>query len=408
MNIIEKRSRIRDLKKAGTIPAHAAPMGSVIVSLTNEDADRILAQWDTEFPGYTGAPAFERGVTQRELEPAPAAPRSNGNGHAQPQPAPAGDLAAIIAALVAPHVQSSVSQEQFDTLATQSETLAARLEEIAAQVQPRQTREIVVSLPDGAKREIGTAHYRFDDLLTVVSCNVPAYLPGPAGSFKSHTAALCAKALGLEFSAVSVCQQTTAVTLLGYMNAAGNYVTTDFRRRYEHGGVFLLDEIDNGNANTISVLNAATSNGHCAFPDGMIARHPDFRLIATANTYGNGGNSQYVGRNPLDAATLDRFAFLQWGYDEHLEELIANGSTTIPAQVKPKGTILPADQWPAKIRALRRAVESLGSRLIISPRATFNGARLLSAGMDLETVMEVVIWKGTSAEERQKIEARAN
>ena len=392
MNIIEKRSRIRDLKKAGTIPAHAAPMGSVIVSLTNEEADRILSQWDTEFEGYTGgAPEFERGVTQRELEPSPApAPRTNGNGHAHPQPAPAGDLAAIIAALVAPHVNASVSQEQFDTLANQSATLAARLEEIAAQVTKTAPREIAVTLPNGTRREIGRAHKGFDDLLTVVSCRLHAFLVGPAGSFKTTTAHKVAEALGLEFSSLSICQQTTQVSLLGYMNATGHYVTTEFRKRYQEGGVFLLDEIDNGNANVLAVLNSALANGHCAFPDGMIAHHPDFRLIATANTYGNGGNAQYVGRCQLDAATLDRFAFLDWQYDEEMEREIAGN-----------------DAWTDRVFALRHAAAALGSRLIISPRATFEGAALIAAGMDRAKVEALKIWKGTSPEERRKIEAQA-
>lgn len=410
MSIIEKRSRIRDLKKAGIIPASVAPLGTVIAGMSVEDADRILAAYDTEHPQYSPdhAPSFERGVSQRELE-TPAPRYTNGNGHAHPQPAPAGDLAAIIAALVAPHVQSSVSQDQFDALASQSATLAEKLEEIAAKVSTTkpEPREIRVIRPDETKHEIGRAHYRFPDLLTVVSLGIPAYLPGPAGSFKTSTAHQVAEALGMPFSSISVCAQTTQVALFGYMNAAGEYVTTEFRKRYQHGGIFLLDEMDNGNANVLSALNSAISNGHCAFPDGMIARHPDFRLIATANTYGNGGSAQYVGRCQLDAATLDRFAFLQWEYDEQLEELIATGSTTLPNRPETKGTTFPADQWPEKVRAYRAAAASLGSRLIISPRATFHGCKLLAAGMSLEAVKEAVLWKGTSPEERAKIEARA-
>lgn len=399
MNIIEKRDRIRELKKAGTIPAHSAPLGTVIAGMSVADADAILAAYDESFPGYTGnAPTFERGVNQEELaemkrdvaEIRAEKARTNGNGHAHPQPAPAGDLAAIIAALVAPHVNASVSQEQFDTLAEQSATLAARLEEIAAQVTKPAPREIAVTLPDGTRREIGRAHKGFNDLLTVISCGLHAFLVGPAGSFKTSTAHQVAKALNLEFSAISVCQQTTQVALFGYMDATGTYRGTEFRKRYEQGGIFLLDEIDNGNANVLAALNSALANGHCAFPDGMIARHPEFRLIATANTYGNGGNAQYVGRCQLDAATLDRFAFLDWPYDEEMEREIAGN-----------------DAWTDRVFALRRAAASLGSRLIISPRATFEGAKLIAAGMPISRVEELKIWKGTSPEERRKIEAQA-
>jgi len=55
-------------------------------------------------------------------------------------------------------------------------------------------------------------------------------------------------------------------------------------------------------------VNRALANGHLATPKGRVARHPDTVIIATANTYGTGANRQYVGRNQLDAATLDRFA----------------------------------------------------------------------------------------------------
>lgn len=390
MNILDKRTRVRDLKKSGVIPAHSAPAGTSIAAMTIEEADRILSQWDTEFPGYTGAPSTQRGVNQRELEPAPApAPRPT-NGHHQQQPAPAGDLASLIAAAVAPHVSGNVSQAQFDALAAESQTLRDQLAEIAAKIGDREPRELRVILPDGSKHDVGRVHKGFDDLLTVVSCRLHAFLVGPAGSFKTTTAHRVADALGLAFSSLSICQQTTQVSLLGYMNATGGYVTTEFRKRYEEGGVFLLDEIDNGNANVLAVLNSALANGECAFPDGMIARHPDFRLIATANTYGNGGNAQYVGRCQLDAATLDRFAFLDWQYDEELEREIAGN-----------------DAWTDRIFALRRAAASLGSRLIISPRATFEGAALLAAGMKRDRVEEIKIWKGIAPEERRKIEAAA-
>ena len=264
MSIIEKRTRVRELKKSGIIPAHSAPAGVLIAAMTNEEADALLAAYDTESKTFNPAsvPTFERGVTQRELE-ATAPSYTNGNGHAHhPQPAPAGDLAAIIAHLVAPHVQSSVSQEQFDELAEISAALALRIAELAAFVETKKTtpREIVVSLPDGTRRDIGRAHKDFDDLLTVVSCGLHAFLVGPAGSFKTSTAHKVAEALALEFSSLSICQQTTQVSLLGYLNATGNYVTTEFRKRYEQGGVFLLDEIDNGNANVLAVLNSALAN----------------------------------------------------------------------------------------------------------------------------------------------------
>ena len=59
-----------------------------------------------------------------------------------------------------------------------------------------------------------------------------------------------------------------------------------------------------------------------AFPHETIDRHPDFRIIAAANTWGKGADLQYVGRNALDAATLDRFDNIFFDYDKHLEECL--------------------------------------------------------------------------------------
>ena len=400
MNIIEKRTRVRELKKSGIIPAHSAPAGVLIAAMTNEDADAVLSAYDPESSTFNPAsvPAFERGVNQRELTPTPRQHGSNGhaNGHAHhPQPAPAGDLAAIIAHLVAPHVQSSVSQEQFDALAATSAELSARLDEIALSAASREMREIRVILPTGEKKEIGKAHKTFPSLLKVLTTKsgskwLAPYLVGPAGSFKTSAAIQAAEALGLEFSGISVCQQTTQVSFFGYMDGHGKYVPTEFRRRYENGGIFLADEIDKGNANVLAVLNSALENGRCGFPDGMIKRHEDFRFIATANTYGKGGSTQYVGSCQMDDATLDRFTFLEWNYDEELEREIGTN-----------------DAWTDRVFSLRAAAASLRSRIIISPRATFEGAALIASGFTFEDAESMKIWKGTSPEERQKIEAAA-
>ena len=261
--------------------------------------------------------------------------------------------------------------------------LIDRVDELERNASPR---EIEVVKPQKAPVKMGLQHREFETLLTAVTCGLHAYLVGAAGSFKTSAAGAVAKALDLECSSISVCQQTTAVALLGYMDARGAYVPTEFRKRYEEGGVFILDEIDNGNANVISVLNSALANGSCAFADGMVKRHEDFRLVATANTHGLGANAQYVGRCQLDAATLDRFAFIAWDYDEAMEKEIASNA-----------------DWCKRVIALRHSAQALKSRIVISPRATFSGEKLLAAGMAQDKVEDLTIWGGSSSEEKKKI-----
>ena len=314
-----------------------------------------------------------------KAEPAPApAPVVDIN------PAPAGDKIAQVAIDLA-HVLANAGGKD-DELRAKVE----KIEQDIADLQGNQVKDLHIQIADRPKVNAGKVHKSFEDLLIVAQCRQHAFLTGAAGSFKTSSAEKVAEVLELEHSAVSVCAQTTASTLLGYMNAVGDYVSTEFRKRYEHGGVFILDEIDNGNANVLAVLNSALANGSCAFPDGMVKRHEDFILVATANTYGTGANAQYVGRNALDAATLDRFNTIQWDYDEELEYSIC------------------PTQWCKHVQLIRKAVANLGIKTVISPRATFNGQKLLDAGMDIAKVEAQLLWRGLDSAKIDKILAEAN
>lgn len=165
----------------------------------------------------------------------------------------------------------------------------------------------------------GVCHSKTAKVLAVLKAKEYAYLHGPAGTGKSKIGESVATALDLPFYPMSVCAQSTKSDLAGYMDAHGNYVSTIFRKAYEHGGVFLLDEVDNGNANVLNVLNNALANSCMAFPDGMVNKHPDFKCLAAANTFGTGASEQYIGRNALDAAFKDRFVSIGIFYEQDLE-----------------------------------------------------------------------------------------
>jgi cobaltochelatase CobS len=229
-------------------------------------------------------------------------------------------------------------------------------------------------------------HYKFHDLLSVINCRLNALLVGPAGSGKTSGGYNVATHLKLPFYSISVGLQTTKSEFFGYMNADGKYVSTLFRKAFEKGGIFLLDEMDAGNANVITAINQALANNYCAFPDGMVSKHKDFVVIASANTYGTGANRDYVGRNQLDAATLDRFVIIEWGYDEELEDSL----------VKNK-------EWLKFIRKCRHNANVNSIRTVISPRASMSGEKLLAEGLDFNTVVEMVLTKGLNETEKSKL-----
>jgi cobaltochelatase CobS len=260
----------------------------------------------------------------------------------------------------------------------------------------------------------GTAlmHYKFPLLAAAVAARVNIMLVGPAGSGKTTAAAQVAKALDLPFYGTGAIN--TEYKLSGFIDAQGRVISTAFRKAFEHGGVFLFDEIDGSLPGALLAFNSALANDWYDFPDANIKRHDNFRVIAGANTFGTGADRQYVGRNQLDAASLDRYAVLDWGYDEVLEAAMigadAPKGAPVPRSIEP----LPAErvqavavQWVERVRKVRGAVNDLKVRHVVSPRATVNGARLLAAGFTWSEAEDAVIWKGLDADTRGKVIAKA-
>jgi cobaltochelatase CobS len=233
-------------------------------------------------------------------------------------------------------------------------------------------------------------HKQLPELILAMSAGLNVALVGPAGSGK--TTAFEQAAAVLELTPYLQGAVQGAHELLGYKDAHGNYHTTPFRQSFEHGGAACLDELDGGDAGGLLVANSATANGCMAFPDSPfpVRKHESWLCVACMNTYGNGADRMYVGRNQLDAATLDRFVFINWRYDETLERAIAGN-----------------DSWVDRVQALRRGADKEKARLIISPRASINGAKLLAAGATMSRVEELCVWKGTDAETRRRIETAA-
>jgi cobaltochelatase CobS len=241
---------------------------------------------------------------------------------------------------------------------------------------------------------VGVAHKDFEQLLRACSARdadghrLNIWLTGPAGSGKTTAAKKVAQALGLPFYFTGAVD--TEYKLLGFVDANGRLNSRPFRQAYEHGGVFLFDEVDASLPGATLAFNAALANGVADFPDGMVERHPDFVCIAAANTWGTGGTVEYVGRNRLDAAFVDRFVQIMWGYDEELEEALA-----------------PNKEWCGKVRKWRAAAAKMGLKVIVSPRSTYFGASLLEAGIPEEQVIEMTVRKGMTADQWTSVRAAA-
>jgi MoxR-like ATPase len=227
-------------------------------------------------------------------------------------------------------------------------------------------------------------HCQFLVLLKLLQAKVNVYLVGPTGSGKTFAAKQCAKELGVKFYFTG--SVASEFKLTGFVDAKGKVVRTAFREAFEKGGLFLFDEIDGSYPQAVLAFNAALANDCMDFPDRRVKRHKDFYCIAAANTYGQGADRQYVGRNQLDAASLDRFVFVDWKYDKKLELKLAGNA-----------------EWTHRVQKVRYAIEKLKIRHVVSPRASIYGSKLLNAKVPESDVEEMVLWRGLDEAEKDKI-----
>lgn len=226
--------------------------------------------------------------------------------------------------------------------------------------------------PDG---EI--VHERLPEILKFVAAREPVYLVGPAGCGKNHICRQIAGILNLPFYYSNSITQEYKLT--GFTDANGIYHETPFYKAFRDGGIFLLDELDASIPEALIVINAAISNGYFDFPDpiGFVEAHRDFRVVAAGNTWGNGADIQYVGRNQLDMASLDRFAFVKLDYSRQVESVLC-----------------PDTELATFLREYRNAVNRNGIMSAVSYRAFRRMYLLESNFSDLPDFLDFCLCKG--------------
>lgn len=215
-------------------------------------------------------------------------------------------------------------------------------------------------------------HEKFDEVLSLVQLDEPVMLIGPAGSGKNHSIAQIAQALGKKMYYTN--NASNEFKLTGFIDAGGHYRDTEFYKAFKNGGIFFLDEIDNSDPSALIVINSALANGYMAFPHETIDRHPDFRMVAAANTWGKGSDLQYVGRNALDGATLDRFDNIFFDYDRKLER-----------------ALYPSQQVLQFMWSFRDSVEKTKTPHIVSTRGIGKVYKKEINGIPIETILRTNI-----------------
>jgi len=322
-----------------------------------------------------------------------------------PAPAPASDPApaptdkATSLAQLAGLLQSLVPAVDMNEVRRVAEETAKRF------AMPRTVR---IQVNDQEPREISRQHYRFPLLVVLHQLRIPAMLVGPAGTGKTHAAFALAEMASCDAAAESFNAQTSKADLFGFRDAQGNVHTSKLCRIARDGGVFVADELDAANPTVLTQCNMLLSNGVFSAPDGMHRVHGSFYFIGCANTYGSGADRLYVGRNELDAASLSRYAIVDWPVDEGLESTLAGMPAESPKfRLDEGGTVRP-EEWLKLVRAYRAAAEKLRVRALFCSRSVMNGARCAEVNVGKRHLIEMFLRKGIESATWDKLTKEAN
>jgi len=295
----------------------------------------------------------------------------------------------------------SIVIRALDTHAPKTAVDKTEVEELikkAVSEQEPKTLAIKVNEQEAVKID-GPRHAVFERVLKTALAGVPVLLVGPTGSGKSFMAKQVAQALNRDFGFCSCSGGTSESQLLGRLLPTGEggkfeYHRSEFVKCFEEGGVFLIDEIDASDPNVLIVLNEAVGGTYLSVPyrtaNPTAVRHPDFILLAAANTWGTGADRVYVGRNQLDGATINRFQMgtIEMDYDPKLEKAL------VPAAILTWG------------HSVRKTIKDNRLRRTLSTRDMQNAAKLAGAGL------KAAEWKshyfaGWSADEKAKCKGAA-
>lgn len=170
----------------------------------------------------------------------------------------------------------------------------------------------------------GVVNKKFPNVLRWVYLNTPVMLTGPAGSGKNVLVEQIAEHLGMPLVVLNRVQD--AAELQGFKTVDGEYAITPFIAfvrecmKKKADGIVLFDEIDGSDANALVAINDAISSRKITLADNTQLDLKKIHFIACGNTWGTGATEEYVGRNQLDAASLNRFRPILVDYDPVIEE----------------------------------------------------------------------------------------
>lgn len=209
-------------------------------------------------------------------------------------------------------------------------------------------------------------------------------LVGPAGNGKTSTAKAAMEAMGHEYLEIDCTEFTEPADLIGGMlikaeNGGTSSVWGDgtVTRAFKQGLGLVVNEYDALNPRAALCLQSVFQDGGrdgasryvttvgCPDHDRVFAAG-DCPIILSLNTYGMGGSRQYVGRNTMDAAGMDRLTIITTGYENEAAILEAHGYSSALAEK--------LERWATNVR---QVIEGNTLKVILSNRTLIRMAQAM-------------------------------
>jgi cobaltochelatase CobS len=172
--------------------------------------------------------------------------------------------------------------------------------------------------------------------------------------------------------------------MIGFQDVNGVFHETDIIRVFRDGGLILFDEMDDADASLLVKLNTMIANGVIPTPNGVVTQNENTYIVGTANTFGKGANAMYVGRNRLDAATLDRWklATVFVDYDTNLEDGL------IDMQIDDKTK---CDEIKIARNSIRKIIDDNKYKQICSTRFVIDAIKLSNSGYPINKIVDIFL-----------------
>lgn len=171
-------------------------------------------------------------------------------------------------------------------------------------------------------------NYEFDENLTnqillylTQPSNDCLWIAGDAGSGKTTGVLQVCARLKWGVQQLTCSAKSESLDLIGHTTLKNGELVFEYgalAHAMKHGEVLILNEIDTMNPNDLSAINDVLEGKPLTIIQNggeVITPHRNFRVIATANTFGNGDTTGfYTGTRMMNQAFLDRFRFVKADY----------------------------------------------------------------------------------------------